>query len=163
MNKYMSNFFGEIDLSSDKKYHYSELNYKNREISIDLNIYIENKPNTEQLSKIDDFLDNLQSHEEELRKFIKSNFNNNGISKEYIEYHTEEFDDEELTPLINMSNKEMSIEEQLLSNIYISRIGFYPNDNRYIVLDFYVNDEISDQILVLIVENDMSYSITWES
>ena len=61
------------------------------------------------------------------------------------------------------NNKTDTIEEQLLSKVYIRRIGFYPNDNRFAILDFHVNDEISDQILVVIIENNMSYDITWES
>ena len=90
-------------------------------------------------------------------------FNNSGISREYIEYHTEEFDEQEIKLTLNEINKEKTIEEQLVSKIYIQRIGFYLNDNHFAIFDFYVNDEISDQILVVVIENDMSYNITWES
>jgi len=163
MEIYTSKFFGKIDLSLDENCYDAEFKYGNRVIELDLNIYPEDKPGIEQLVKIDTYLKNLEENEKELRKLIEADFKNDGMSKEYFEYHAEEFDEEELEPLIDRTNKEKTIEEQLLSKVYIQRIGFYPNDNRFAILDFYVNDEISDQILVLIVENDMNYNITWES
>lgn len=163
MNIYTSKFFGDIDLDADENCYDNELEFKNRIIELDLNIYPEDKPKVQQLVKIDDYLNNLSKHEKEIRQFIKSDFKTEGMSKEYIEYHVEEFDDNELKPLIDINNDRDTIEEQLLSKVYIRRIGFYPNDNRFAILDFHVNDKISDQILVIIVENDMGHDITWES
>jgi hypothetical protein len=124
---------------------------------------MEEKPTVEQLVAIDNFLNNLERHERTIRSFIDSDFINGGVAKEYIEDAIEEDEDNQLTLLINKENKEKTIEEQLLTKIYIQRIGFYPNDNQYAIFDFYLNHEISNQILVVIIENDKSYSITWES
>lgn len=163
MSKYKSKYFGEIDLDKDEDCYDVEFKYKNRIVEIDLNIYPEDKPEIQQLVTIENYINNLEKHEKEIRNFFDSDFKNEGISKEYIEHHAEEIEDYELESLIDKENKEKTIEEQLLSKVYIQRIGFYPNDNRFAILDFHLNYETSDQILVLIVENDMSYDITWES
>ena len=163
MKKYKSDFFGEIDLEKDEDYYDVEYKYENRIIELDLNIYLEEKPRIEQLIQIDNIIKNLSSLEKEIRKFIDSDFEADGISKEYVEFYTDEFEEYELDSLVDKENKEKTIEEQLLSKIYIRRIGFYPNDNQFAVFDFHVNHEISDQILVVIIENDMSYDIRWES
>lgn len=163
MKKYKSDFFGKIDLEKDEDYYDVEFKYENRIIELDLNIYLEEKPRIEQLIQIDNIIKNLNSLEKEIRNFIDSDFKADGISKEYIEFYTDEFEAYELDSLVDKANKEKTIEEQLLTKIYIRRIGFYPNDNQFAVFDFHVNDAISDQILVVIIENDMSYDITWES
>ena len=163
MNKYNSEFFGEINFEKIEEYIEAELNYENKKIELDLNINKNELPNSIQLQKIDDFIKNIKGSEKEIRMFIDADFRNGGIAKEYFEYYAEEFEAYELDSLVDTANKEKSIEEQLLSKVYIQRIGFYPNDNVFAIFDFHVNHEISDQILVVIVENDMKYGVTWES
>lgn len=163
VNKYKSEFFGEIDFDKNSDFYSSELKHENRIIELDLNINEHEPPNSEQLQKIDDYLKNLKNSEIEIRKFIDSDFLTGGIAKEYFEYYTEVYEEYELENIIDNDDKEKSIEEQLLSKIYIRRIGFYPNDNIFAVFDFHVNHEISDQILVIVVKNDKKYGITWES
>lgn len=163
INKHKSDFFGEIDFDKNKDYYEAELAYKNRTVELDLNINKQELPNTEQLQNIDAFIKNLKNSEIEIRKYIDSDFLQGGISKEYFEHYTEEYEAYELDNLVEKNNKDKSIEEQLLSKIYIHRVGFYPNENVFAIFDFHVNHEISDQILVVVVENDMKLSITWES
>ena len=163
MNSYKSIFFGIIELDKDENYIEVEFNHQNRIIEIDLNINIQDKPKPTQLTEIDNFLENLNKYEEEIRKILRSDFDNNGIAKEYIEFHIEDFEDSELEPLIDKNNQEETIAEQLMSRLYIRRIGFYPNDNSHIIFDFHINHEICDEILVVIVKSDMNYRVTWES
>ncbi len=163
MNKYKSDFFGEIDFEKIKEYYEGKFFYENRKIELDLNMNRRALPTYEQLLKIDDFINNIKDFEKEARQFIDSDFKNGGIAKAYLEYYIEEFETYKLDSLIDKTNKEVSSEKQLLSKIYIQRIGFYPNDNVFAIFDFHVNHTISDQILVVIMENDTGYGITWES
>jgi len=163
MKHYTSDFFGKIDLNDEVEDYDAKLNHENRVVELDLNIYLEGKPSVEQLSEIGDFLKNIKKYETEIKDFFEADFNNGGMSKEFIEEHLEEDYQEELAYLIDENDKEKTPAEQLLSKIYLRRVGFYPNDYRFAIFDFYVNHEVSDQILVGIVENDKSYSLTWES
>lgn len=163
MKQYTSSFFGKVDLNSDTEDYDAKLNYENRVIELDLNICLEEKPNVEQLSEIDDFLKKLREQEVKIRAFIDADFKNKGETKDYIEEHLEEDYQEELAYLIDENDKKKTAAEQLLSKIYLHRVGFYPNHVQFAVFDFYVDHEVSDQILVVTIENDKSYSIAWES
>ena len=163
MDRYTSDFFGLIQLNSIEDDYDAEFNYNGRIIELDLNIYKEQIPNIEQLKQIDKFLNELEKYEIEIREFISNDFKKNGISREYIEFYTDSFEDYELEKVIDKNHPNETAEEQLIKTVYIQRIGFYPNDNFYAIFDFHVNHEISDQILVIVLENDRSYDITWES
>ena len=162
MNSYTSFYFDNIELSHPED-RYIALDYDGSKIEIDIDFDTQEIVAASELKKVDDFLSNLKEKELEIRSFITSNFQHAGIVRAYIETYTEEFETYELEDLVDTENKAVSIEEQLLSKLYIYRIGFYPGNNWFAVFDFHINHEISDQILVVIVENDMSYRITWES
>lgn len=164
MNKYTSPFFGDINLDKVKEDYDAEFKYEDRTIELDINF--ENKAAAvvkDRLIEIDAFLNKLKKQETEIKAFIALDFKNEGVTKEYIEHHAEELDAAELDTLVDRTNKEQPIEEQLLSKLYLHRVGFYPDNNFSAILDFHITQEFSDEILVVVIENDSSYDITWES
>ncbi len=163
MNKFSSNYFGEIDLGNIEEYYEAELSLENQVIDLDLNFYKKETVGIDQLIKVDQFLNDLKKYEEEIRRFIDRDFEDGGISLKYLESYTDAFEEDELETLIDEESEEKTAEQQLISKLYIRRIGVYPNDNHFAIFDFHVNHKVSDQILVIIVENDMNYYITWES
>ncbi|MFK8102328.1 MAG: DUF2004 domain-containing protein [Saprospiraceae bacterium] len=162
MNTYTSPFFGEINLDKVKEDYDAEFQYDNRTLAIDINFENKGGAIKDRLTEIDAFLKNLAKYETEISAFINLDFKNEGVTKEYIKHHAEELDAAELDALVDRGNKELSIEEQLLSKLYIHSVGFYPDNNFSAILDCRINHKVSDEILVVVIENDSSYDITWE-
>lgn len=166
MNKYYSKLFGEIDLNNVKEYYEATQLVDKKEIEFDLNIVGAKTIEKELLELVDEFIQRIETHIDLASTLIYVDFLREGISKEFIEFYTEDLDDYEgLNALINYKDQSKSIEEQLLEKLVINRIGFYPEkeDDIFAVLDFCFDPEISNQILVFIFHNDMTNRITWES
>jgi len=63
------------------------------------------------------------------------------------------------------TDKNLSIDRQILSILKLRRIGFYPYDNEaFAILDFVLDEDISQYILVVIMNDSKSVDhITMES
>ena len=165
---YHSKFFGEINLKPLKNEWWTydaEVDLYNNKIGLDLNTVSSKSINPELINKVDSFLEDLENQEHKIRSFLKKDFENSGIAKEFIDIYIEFYEGEFIEPLIKNSDRSLSIKERLYSIIYLHRIGFYPeeDDDVFAVFDYTIGRDITDQLLVVNVLNNMSYSITIES
>ena len=71
---------------------------------------------------------------------------------------------------LDSCDKNLPIDRQILSALKLNRIGIYPeyenieDEEYYAIWDYILDDEISDQILVIVTDkNGEIVDITWES
>ncbi len=179
MKDYLLPYFGQIDLDSLKEEYYGEIEFNGKEISVDINF--ENKSISEtKMDIIKNFIENISDYDTQNKTYIENDYNNeNGdVVKEYVKFHFEELENElSEHKLIDLNNKKISLENQLLNKMQLERIGFYP-DGKYETASFAIFDytlegneynsdgrrKITDQIIVVNTdENGKLDNIGWES
>lgn len=161
--------FGKIDFTQLDEYYAAETSYNGMKLRIDLNF--ENKNlSDEQAININKFLSNISAFDIQNKIEIEKDFNDDGESKDYIDFYLDELDEEELRGIIDSENKDNSKEEQLLSKLILIRVGLYPDgkfDTDYFgVFDYSIeiDGEPCNQLLVVKTNKtgDLDH-ITWES
>ena len=113
----------------------------------------------------------METFKEKIDKEIIKDFENNGITKEWVDYHSEELMESiEENGTLDSCDKNLPIDRQILSALKLNRIGIYPEyenidgEEYYAIWDYILDDEISDEILVIVTDkNGEIVDITWES
>ncbi len=148
MTTYTLPYFGEIDLKSLDEYYEVKIAIQGKTIKIDINF------EEETISKKD--IDITKSILERLDDFYKvaqtaiiNDFGKGGEVDEYIEYIEEYISDEELAPYLKEVDKNLDKKNQILSIIYLKRVGLYPDDDNNVVLDFTISSDLLHYVLVI--------------
>ena len=155
-------YFKNVDFNSD--YFETTIEFQNREIQLDINsdaVLGENN----WVKEYEEYISKLETFKEKIDKEIIKNFENNGLTKEWVNFHLEELGEAiEEEGLLKECNKKLSLDRQVLSIIKLRRIGIYPEYEDYAIWDYILDDEISDEILVIVTDKDGEIvDITWES
>lgn len=155
-------YFKNVDFNSD--YLETTIEFQNREIQLDINsdaVLGENN----WVKEYEEYISKLETFKEKIDKEIIKNFENNGLTKEWVNFHLEELGEAiEEEGLLKECNKKLSLDRQVLSIIKLRRIGIYPEYEDYAIWDYILDDEISDEILVIVTDKDGEIvDITWES
>ena len=161
-------YFKNVDFNSD--YLETTIEFQNREIQLDINsdaVLGENN----WVKEYEEYISKLETFKEKIDKEIIKNFENNGLTKEWVNFHLEELGEAiEEEGLLKECNKKLSLDRQVLSIIKLRRIGIYPEyenidgEEYYAIWDYILDDEISDEILVIVTDKDGEIvDITWES
>ena len=155
-------YFKNVDFNSD--YLETTIEFQNREIQLDINTdAVLGKNNW--VKEYEEYISKLETFKEKIDKEIIKDFENNGITKEWVDYHSEELMESiEENATLDNCDKNLPIDRQILSALKLNRIGIYPKYEDYAVWDYILDDEISDQILVIVTDkNGEIVDITWES
>jgi Protein of unknown function (DUF2004) len=166
MDLHSTKYFGEIDLDNVEEYYEIELELDNRTVELTINISTANRTiDKESINKIEDYIANLQTNEKDIRSFILEDFKEKGESKNYIDFQIEGQEKEDIADLISNADKKLNKREKLLSVLYLLRIGFYPEteDKVFAVYDYTIDDDLTDDLLVVILYKDNTARITIES
>lgn len=165
MNSYLSKYFGEIELNKVKQWYESEIELKGKSVEIVINISIATEIDREWIIAIDDYLENLQQHEEEIRQIMHRDLKKKSVTKEYIDILLEYHEKEDITELIKGTDKSLTKKERILSILYVSTINFFPEtaDDVFVVYDFTVDEELTDQLLVVVESKKQEISMKIES
>lgn len=163
MDIYHSPTFGNINLDQLENCYEAEVELDGRVVSLDMN-FTSVKTTTPLVRVVDDFLAELPQYVQKARQAMEEDFINDGQTKEHIEFHLDEIEDE-IAVLIENANQTLTKEEQVLSVIYLKRVGFYPEneDNVLAIFDHTISEELSDELIVVGFAKDLSMHITWES
>ena len=177
MTEYLLSPFGQIDLTSLNEEYNAVIELNEKEIRIDIN-FDKTTIEKSEMDNIKNFIENIDKFDKQNMGFIEKDFNdeNGDTVKEYIEFHIEEFEKEELAQLIDYDNKEIAPEKQLLNKLTLERVGLYP-DGKYETKYFAVFDytfegnvyidgrrTITDQIIVVKTDNNGKLDhLSWES
>lgn len=163
---YSTKYFGEIDLDNAKEYYEIETQFDNKTIELTINISTASKSiDKGSINEIESYIDNLQTNEKDIRIFISDDFKENEKVKNYIDLQIEGQEKEDISDLISDTNKKSNKKERLLSVLYLLRINFYPEkENKvFAVYDYTISDDLTDDLLVVILYKDNSAKITIES
>lgn len=155
-------YFKNVDFNTD--YLETAIEFQNREIQLDINTDAVLGENN-WVKEYEEYISKLEIFKEKIDKKIIEDFENNGITKEWVDFHLEELGEAiEEEGLLKECDKKLSLDRQVLSIIKLRRIGIYPEYEGYAIWDFILNDEISDEILVIVTDkNGEIVDITWES
>ena len=155
-------YFKNVDFNSD--YLETTIELQNREIQLDINTDAVLGENN-WVKEYEEYISKLETFKEKIDKEIIKDFENDGITKEWVDFHLEELGEAiEEEGLLKECNKKLSLDRQVLSIIKLNRIGIYPEYEDYAIWDYILDDEISDEILVIVTDkNGEIVDITWES
>src|SRR6478736_6336491 len=124
MSKYTLTNFGEIDAGDLEEYYDAEIIFNGRQIEVDIT-FDEKSIDLGKLKKINDWLTNIQRLDELGLATIKEDFQSGNTVREYIEYHIDELDSDDLKNLFKQVKAGTTKEEKLLYAIKLKRVGFY--------------------------------------
>lgn len=155
-------YFKNINFNSD--YLETTIEFQNREIELNINTDAVLGENN-WVKEYEEYISKLETFKEKIDKEIIKDFENNGITKEWIDFHSEELIESiEENGTLDNCDKNLPIDRQILSALKLNRIGIYPEYEDYAVWDYILDDEISDEILVIVTDkNGEIVDITWES
>lgn len=161
-------YFKNVDFNSD--YLETTIEFQNREIKLDINTdAVLGKNNW--VKEYEEYISKLETFKEKIDKEIIKDFENDGVTKEWIDFRSEELIESiEENGTLDSCDKNLSIDRQILSALRLRRIGIYPEhsyedgEEYYAIWDYILDDEISDEILVIVTDkNGEIIDITWES
>ncbi|NME35167.1 DUF2004 domain-containing protein [Fusobacterium sp. FSA-380-WT-3A] len=155
-------YFKNVDFNTD--YLETTIEFQNREIELDINTDVVLGKDS-WVKEYEEYISKLEVFKEKIDKEIVEDFENDGITKEWVDFHLEELGEAiEEERLLEECDKKLSLDRQVLSIIKLRRIGIYPEYEDYAIWDYILDDEISDEILVIVTDkNGEIVDITWES
>lgn len=154
-------FFGDIDINED--YQETTIHLGERDIQLDLNLE-EVLGKKDWVVEYDEYVSKLPIYKEEIEKKLNEDFDDWGLTKEWIDWHIEELDKSVIEKITAETDKKLAVDEKLLSVTNLVRIGIYPGYEGYAIWDFMIDGEVSDEILVVVTDsNGEIVDITWES
>lgn len=155
-------YFKNVDFNTD--YLETTIEFQNREIELDINTDVVLGKDS-WVKEYEEYISKLEIFKEKIDKEIVEDFENDGITKEWVDFHLEELGEAiEEERLLERCDKKLSLDRQVLSIIKLRRIGIYPEYEDYAIWDYILDDEISDEILVIVTDkNGEIVDITWES
>lgn len=165
MTRHLTKHFGEIDLDNPEDYYETKIELNGKPVEMVMNICNSENTNSESIQEIDTYIDNIKAKEEKIRIAIKEDFKEEGEAKNYVDFQIEGQEDEAISKLIAQTNKNITKEEQLLSTLYLLAVNFYPDkeDKVFAVYDYTIEEELTDDLLVVIISKDNRIKITIES
>jgi hypothetical protein len=157
-------FFGVIALSNARDYEVDNVKINNDDVSIDLN-FEGDRISSKSLKSVRNILTNIEDIERKIKDEILEYIDEEGMVNFFYKYHIEEIDARILSEYLKDSDQNLTPELQLFHKTKLRRIGFYPDSPKAIaVFDYRVLSEFSDQILVVVLdENSEIVKITMES
>jgi hypothetical protein len=128
--------FSDLDLKNLTDYYKTTVEIDGRTVQLDLNI--ENRQIDEYyLTALIKYLNDITSIVDTARNAIDEDFSTGTEVLEFLTFHIEESDEDELEKMIDNTDPALSIEEQLMSLIHLKRIGFYPySDEHFVIVDY---------------------------
>ncbi|WP_055446137.1 DUF2004 domain-containing protein [Lacinutrix mariniflava] len=159
MEKFKLPYFKEeIDIQNLRDEYETELEYNGKEINIFLNEML--GADKEQLNQIKNTLENLSEFDKQNRSFISNDFKNqNGNTFEYLSYHLDELN-VHFKEIIDSKNTKLNNLKKIMNLLKIATISFYSD---LVVFYYSLDDEISDQLLVVKLDRQKNRSLDWES
>ncbi|MFT0240102.1 DUF2004 domain-containing protein [Bacteroides thetaiotaomicron] len=132
-------------------------------IKLDLNFY-NGVPKHDWVNEYENYISKLQQHKVNVEAAFKADYEEEGDTKEYVNFHFEELDASEIDKVLVGTDASKSKEERLLSALKLVRVGFYPGKENYAVWDYTIGRDITDMLVVVNTDNKGTIQyVTWES
>lgn len=160
-------YFGEININDLEEYYSVDFEFNNELITIDLNFECK-KIEKFRIERIISFLDRINDSDCLNRDYIKNNFLEEGVASSFINSYLGEFEQDDLLGTVNMSNQNILEDFELLKELKLVRIGFYPDGkygvNYFAAFDYSIDadgDPYNQLLVVNIGEKGKLCTITW--
>lgn len=166
MAKHLTKYFGEIDFEKLEEWYESEVELNNEILEVAITVSVLSKSlDKEDFQKVDDYLENLQKNEMNIREYVAQDFKAKGEALNYIDFLIEELDKEDIADLIESTDKKPTKKEKLLSVLKLSGIVFYPEkeDGTFAIYDYTIDQDLTDELLAVKVYKDNTIRIDIES
>lgn len=157
--------FGMITLNNLEKEYDAGVMINDKTISLDLNFEATSIPK-KNLSLVKKVLNNISDYQRKTRAAVVEDANDeDGITREYLDFHIEELIENELQELLGHISSERKRRKKIFKLLQLTRIGFYPEEEQnYAVFDYTIGDELTNYLLVVVInQNDEIGFITMES
>lgn len=141
-------YFGEIDVSSPQERIEGQVVVDNCQVELDLNFY-DGVPNHNWVDDYENYIKNIKRHKSVVEAAIRSDYEEGGDVKEYVDFHLEELDSAVIDAVLEGTDTSKTKDERLLSALKLVRIGFYPAGDNYAVWDYTIGRDIADQVVVV--------------
>jgi hypothetical protein len=142
-------YFDVIDIDDLSDYYEVDTTFIRRNLQLDLN-FEDSSIDELKLIPVREYLGNLTQVHNIATKAIYENYYTGEEVKEFLTFHTAELGEAELQALTANSDKNKSLEEQILMLLELRRIGFYPETEEcFATLDFTISGEISQYLMVI--------------
>lgn len=156
-------YFGEVEINSPQETNEGKVTIDSHQIELDLNFY-DGVPEYDWVAEYENYTKGLKQYKADVEAAIRSDYEDGGDVKEYIDFHLEELDASIIDKVLASTDASKSKEERLLSALKLVRIGFYPGEENYAVWDYSIGREIADMLVVVNTDNTGKISyVTWES
>lgn len=157
-------YFNDINSKNLDDYYDVEVEFNGGILKMDLN-FDNTEIESHLLECVKNYLDNLTGVYDAALKAIYIDLEEGGTTIEFLDFHMEDLEDEELKEVTKNADKGQSLEKQILSQITLKRLGFYPEiEEEFATLDFTIGEEISDYLLVVKMDSKQHLQeITMES
>lgn len=152
MSKKNLTYFGEIEINSPEATTEGKVSIDNHLIELDLNFY-DGVPEHAWVKEYEKYVSKLQQHKEKVEAAIRADYEDEGETKEYVDFHLEELDTSTIDKVLEGTDASNSKEERLLSALKLVRIGFYPGGENYAVWDYTIGRDIADMLVVINTDN----------
>ena len=163
MSKKKLTYFGEIENNSPEETNEGKVSIDNCLIKLDLNFY-NGVPKHDWVNEYENYISKLQQHKVNVEAAFKADYEEEGDTKEYVNFHFEELDASEIDKVLVGTDASKSKEERLLSALKLVRVGFYPGKENYAVWDYTIGRDITDMLVVVNTDNKGTIQyVTWES
>ncbi len=156
MKKFTSKVFGEIEIDDTSDFEFLELEIENDKVNIsisDCSLF------GERLEICIGFIDKYVEINEKAKRAIVENFPENELIKYYFEEHFDCLEDEMLLEVFGTEKfDELDIKKfvERFKQKPILLFGLDKEDKVYLALDYMVSKEYSDEILVVIMDEELN-------
>ena len=150
MAHYSLPLFDEIDLDDLEEYYDAEMEFEGKTISVDLNLG--ESVEVSRLDRVKEFLGSLAEYDRKNKAYIEEDFNNDegDTVRTYVTHHLENIPEDEMADLLQSDNKMSSPEIQLMKQIRLIGVGFYPDESdQFAVFDYSLGEELTNYLVVI--------------
>jgi hypothetical protein len=157
MANYEIPYFGALNLQQLEAYATETIEFKNRSVTIDMNLLNGNSVSEAEMKVIKGFLENLESYTNQIGTILPTDYSARGATYDYMEEFLRELDDEDLLSALHGTDEELSTEERMFQKFYIKRISFYPEkeDELLAVIDYAISGNVTEDVLVVMLNKQM--------
>ncbi len=156
-------YFGEVEINSPQETNEVKVTIDSHQIELDLNFY-DGVPEYDWVAEYENYTKGLKQYKADVEAAIRSDYEDGGDVKEYMDFHLEELDASIIDKVLASTDASKPKEERLLSALKLVRIGFYPGEENYAVWDYSIGREIADMLVVVNTDNTGKINyVTWES
>ena len=164
--KHLTKYFGEIDFDQLNEWYETEIELNGKTVEVSITVSANSKSlDKDDIQSVDNYVEDLQTNERDIRHLIQQDFKRRGETKNYIDVQIEEQDKEDIADLIENTDKKLGKKQRLLSVLNLSRIIFYPEkeDNMFAVFDYTIDKDLTDDLLAVKLHKDYDVTIDIES